>query len=214
MTMKCKYCNTENPNEARYCRRCGQELATNENPMEKWPNLDFRPVGIVSLKQYKSGRIFFFKLFRFISWGAGLLALYFIANAFGLFVEHRDSGLFSSLLDDFIFGTDYYVFLSLSLITFIISFFIIISMYKHCPRRRQEEELRKNVDYIQGTSFSSQTYLFFIKDNHWGCYNMKNFSIQIPAAYDFLEWREYGKLLNGKKDNISMIIDINGQPLK
>lgn len=212
--MKCKNCGTENNEDAKFCRGCGQDLSIKENPMDKWPNLDFRPVSIVSLKQYKSGRISFFKLFRFISWGAGLLALYLVANAFGFFVQYTDYGMRDTIFEIHVFGNDYEVFLTWTIITFIISFLITISLYKRCPKKRQEEELRKIVDYIQGLSFASKTYLFYIKDNHWGCYNMRNFSIQIPATYDFLEWREYGRLLNGRKDNKSIIIDINGQPLK
>lgn len=211
--MKCKNCGIENTNDAKFCRGCGQELSIKENPMDKWPNLDFKPVSIVSLKQYKSGRIFFFKLFRFISWGAGLLALYLIANAFGFLVWYTDYGMYN-VFDIRVFGTDYEVFLTLTSITFIVSFITTLSTYKRCPKKRHEAILKKDVDYIQGTSFASKTYLFFIKDNHWGCYNVKNFSIQIPAAYDFLEWREYGRLLNGKKNNIKLIIDINGQVLK
>lgn len=213
--MKCSNCGLENPYDAKFCRGCGQDLSIKENPMDKWPNLDFRPVSIVSLKQYKSGRIFFFKLFRFISWGVGLFALYLIANAFGFFVDYFNDGvMMSPLLDDPVFGRDYNIFLTLTAITFIISFLITISMYKRCPQKRQEKVFGKTVDYIQGPSFVSKTYLFFIKDHYWGCYNMKNFSIQIPATYEYLEWREYGRLLNGKKDDVSMIIDINGQPLK
>lgn len=212
--MKCKNCGIENTDDAKFCRGCGQDLSIKENPMDKWPNLDFRPVSIVSLKQYKSGRIFFFKWFRFISWGAGLLALYFFANYCGYFILDTDYGVRNYLFDVYIGSFDYWATLLTSSIVFTFAFIITISQFCKCPKKRHEKMLKEKVDYIQGSSFSSRTYLFYIKDNHWGCYNMKKFSIQIPAAYDFLEWREYGRLLNGKIDNKSIIIDINGQPLK
>ena len=218
MLMKCKNCGVENTNDAKFCRGCGQELLIYDNPMDKWPNHGFQPTSLVSLKQYKSISVFFFKLFRFISWGAGLFVSFFASNIYGFFVYDTEYDGYIShrnyLFDLRIGSSDFFGCLFSGFFVFIVAFLITILLYKRCPKKRHEAILKKDVDYIQGTSFSSKTYLFFIKDNLWGCYNMKNFSIQIPAAYEFLEWREYGRLLNGKKDNKSIIIDINGQPLK
>lgn len=188
--MKCRKCGAENPDDARYCRACGEALAGG-NAMERLADYHFVPVSIAQLRGVPKARLAWRLLFPFLlvvtfffvnaliwmalahifGWGAGLLCLVLIVKKGGL-------------LD------------------------------RSFPNRFKAAQLRKEADYIQSYKSSAEKFVFILKDDKFGVYDVEKFKVQIPPIYDELSWKEQKRLLYAAQGGRRYVIDIYGNELK
>lgn len=82
-------------------------------------------------------------------------------------------------------------------------------------------ELQEIADYIQDYNYTGLShgkknplYKFFVKNEKFGVLRVDDYSIQIPAQYDMLEWREKGRMLTATTPFGKCILDINGKVLQ
>ncbi len=69
------------------------------------------------------------------------------------------------------------------------------------------------MDYIQYSKNWRGRYLFIVKDNQFGLYDLRKLRIQIPTVYDQLWWQTEGAVLMGIKDGRNVLLDIYGHEL-
>lgn len=88
-----------------------------------------------------------------------------------------------------------------------------------CNNRIFFSSIKKKCDYYQDNTKNkkdekSLPYIIVVKDNKFGVMKAgKEDPFQIHPNYDYLSWRESGKLLNAKSNGESFVIDISGARL-
>ena len=98
-------------------------------------------------------------------------------------------------------------------------FFITAIVSKHPFRKafpqnkRQRKRNAQDMDYIQSPEKRRARYLFIVKDNQFGLYDLRKLRIQIPAVYDQLWWQTEGAVLMGIKNGRNVLLDIYGHEL-
>lgn len=109
------------------------------------------------------------------------------------------------------------LFFSISLALFLLTY--IICGY---PKRPKDmEPLSRYADYVQKYSYwgifrrrKAPKFVLFVKDGLFGILDVAHYKIFLPARYDYLDWREYGKYLDASFDDRNFLIDIHGNKLK
>ena len=195
--MKCNNCGCDNPDDAKYCRVCGNVLQL-ESFFEKLSELGFMPTTMITLKGSLGATLLLY-LLEFLFVIGCLMAIGGIVN----FFVRRDSG---------------FVFVALG--GFVCSFVIAYVSFKYklfdksFPNRYVKSELLKEADYIQLDFVNDDDYIFIVKNKKFGVYSVRRYEIQLPAIYDWLSWKIEGQILNVRQNGRQYIMDIYGNELK
>ena len=177
--MKCNNCGCDNPDDAKYCRVCGNVLQL-ESFFERLSELGFMPTTMITLKSSLGATLLLY-LLEFLFVIGCLMAIGGIVN----FFVRRDSG---------------FVFVALG--GFVCSFVIAYVSFKYklfdksFPNRYVKSELLKEADYIQLDFVNDDDYTFIVKNKKFGVYSVRRYEIQLPAIYDWLSWKIEGQILN------------------
>ena len=194
--MKCNNCGCDNPDDAKYCRVCGNVLQL-ESFFEKLSELGFMPTTMITLKGSLGATLLLYLLEFLFVIGCFMV----IAGIVNFFVR-RDSG---------------FVFVALG--GFVCSFVIAYVSFKYklfdksFPNRYVKSRLLKEADYIQ-LNFVNDDYAFIVKNKKFGVYSVRGYEIQLPAIYDWLSWKIEGQILNVRQNGRQYIMDIYGNELK
>ena len=194
--MKCNNCGCDNPDDAKYCRVCGNVLQL-ESFFERLSELGFMPTTMITLKGSLGATLLLYLLEILFIIGCFMV----IAGIVNFFVR-RDSG---------------FVFVALG--GFVCSFVIAYVSFKYklfdksFPNRYVKSELLKEADYIQ-LDFVNDDYAFIVKNKKFGVYSVRRYEIQLPAIYDWLSWKIEGQILNVQQNGRQYIMDIYGNELK
>ena len=195
--MKCNNCGCDNPDDAKYCRVCGNVLQL-ESFFERLSELGFMPTTMITLKSSLGATLLLY-LLEFLFVIGCLMAIGGIVN----FFVRRDSG-----------------FLFVALGGFVCSFVIAYVSFKYklfdksFPNRYVKSELLKEADYIQLDFVNDDDYTFIVKNKKFGVYSVRRYEIQLPAIYDWLSWKIEGQILNVQQNGRQYIMDIYGNELK
>lgn len=195
--MKCNNCGCDNPDDAKYCRVCGNVLQL-ESFFEKLSELGFMPTTMITLKGSLGATLLLYLLELLFIIGCFMV----IAGIVNFFVR-RDSG---------------FVFVALG--GFVCSFVIAYVSFKYklfdksFPNRYVKSELLKEADYIQLDFVNDDDYTFIVKNKKFGVYSVRRYEIQLPAIYDWLSWKIEGQILNVQQNGRQYIMDIYGNELK
>lgn len=194
--MKCNNCGCDNPDDAKYCRVCGNVLQL-ESFFERLSELGFMPTTMITLKGSLGATLLLYLLEILFIIGCFMV----IAGIVNFFVR-RDSG---------------FVFVALG--GFVCSFVIAYVSFKYklfdksFPNRYVKSRLLKEADYIQ-LDFVNDDYAFIVKNKKFGVYSVRRYEIQLPAIYDWLSWKIEGQILNVRQNGRQYIMDIYGNELK
>lgn len=194
--MKCNNCGCDNPDDAKYCRVCGNVLQL-ESFFERLSELGFMPTTMITLKSSLGATLLLYLLELLFIIGCFMV----IAGIVNFFVR-RDSG---------------FVFVALG--GFVCSFVIAYVSFKYklfdksFPNRYVKSRLLKEADYIQ-LNFVNDDYAFIVKNKKFGVYSVRGYEIQLPAIYDWLSWKIEGQILNVRQNGRQYIMDIYGNELK
>lgn len=194
--MKCNNCGCDNPDDAKYCRVCGNVLQL-ESFFERLSELGFMPTTMITLKS---------------SLGATLL-LYLLEFLFVIGCLMAIGGI----IVFFVQPLSVLVFFGLG--GFVCSFVIAYVSFKYklfdksFPNRYVKSRLLKEADYIQ-LDFVNDDYAFIVKNKKFGVYSVRRYEIQLPAIYDWLSWKIEGQILNVRQNGRQYIMDIYGNELK
>ena len=195
--MKCNNCGCDNPDDAKYCRVCGNVLQL-ESFFERLSELGFMPTTMITLKGSLGATLLLYLLEILFIIGCFMV----IAGIVNFFVR-RDSG---------------FVFVALG--GFVCSFVIAYVSFKYklfdksFPNRYVKSELLKEADYIQLDFVNDDDYAFIVKNKKFGVYSVRRYEIQLPAIYDWLSWKIEGQILNVRQNGRQYIMDIYGNELK
>ena len=195
--MKCNNCGCDNPDDAKYCRVCGNVLQL-ESFFERLSELGFIPTTMITLKG---------------SLGATLL-LYLLEILFIIGCLMAIGGI----IVFFVQALSVQVFFGLG--GFVCSFVIAYVSFKYklfdksFPNRYVKSELLKEADYIQVDFVNDDDYTFIVKNKKFGVYSVRRYEIQLPAIYDWLSWKIEGQILNVQQNGRQYIMDIYGNELK
>lgn len=195
--MKCNNCGCDNPDDAKYCRVCGNVLQL-ESFFERLSELGFMPTTMITLKGSLGATLLLYLLEILFIIGCFMV----IAGIVNFFVR-RDSG---------------FVFVALG--GFVCSFVIAYVSFKYklfdksFPNRYVKSELLKEADYIQLDFVNDDDYIFIVKNKKFGVYSVRRYEIQLPAIYDWLSWKIEGQILNVRQNGRQYIMDIYGNELK
>lgn len=195
--MKCNNCGCDNPDDAKYCRVCGNVLQL-ESFFERLSELGFIPTTMITLKGSLGATLLLYLLELLFIIGC----LMVIAGIVNFFVR-RDSG-----------------FVYVALGGFVCSFVIAYVSFKYklfdksFPNRYVKSRLLKETDYIQLDFVNDDDYAFIVKNKKFGVYSVRRYEIQLPAIYDWLSWKIEGQILNVQQNGRQYIMDIYGNELK
>lgn len=195
--MKCNNCGCDNPDDAKYCRVCGNVLQL-ESFFERLSELGFMPTTMITLKSSLGATLLLYLLELLFIIGC----LMVIAGIVNFFVR-RDSG-----------------FVYVALGGFVCSFVIAYVSFKYklfdksFPNRYVKSRLLKETDYIQLDFVNDDDYAFIVKNKKFGVYSVRRYEIQLPAIYDWLSWKIEGQILNVRQNGRQYIMDIYGNELK
>ena len=159
----CENCNTVNPNDAKFCRSCGEGLLS-------VPPVEWRETSEIKLSRGKD-----------IIWSILLLPLMFV-----LFVVVA-GGLtgfgywdYPSWIHEGIF----YVYLAVWIITFFIVFINVVTRGK-----RKKNQLCSIASAIENSQRNDR---YLTKAGKYGLYDWKKRKVLLPVEYDALESMDYG----------------------
>ncbi len=195
--MKCNNCGCDNPDDAKYCRVCGNVLQL-ESFFEKLSELGFMPTTMITLKGSLGATLLLYLLELLFIIGY----LMVIAGIVNFFVR-RDSGFVFVALGGFV-------------CSFVIAYvsFKCKLLDKSFPNRYVKSRLLKETDYIQLDFVNDDDYAFIVKNKKFGVYSVRRYEIQLPAIYDWLSWKIEGQILNVRQNGRQYIMDIYGNELK
>jgi len=195
--MKCNNCGCDNPDDAKYCRVCGNVLKL-ESFFEKLSELGFMPTTMITLKGSLGATLLLYLLELLFIIGC----LMVIAGIVNFFVR-RDSGFVYVALGGFV-------------CSFVIAYvsFKCKLLDKSFPNRYVKSRLLKETDYIQLDFVNDDDYAFIVKNKKFGVYSVRRYEIQLPAIYDWLSWKIEGQILNVRQNGRQYIMDIYGNELK
>ena len=193
--MRCRKCGAESPENAKFCRGCGEVLNVNFIDAHS----DYAPATLYSWRNpFKYVKLFFKLLF--------LLGLFF--TVYLAIYEFIDIKYYSN---------EYNIFKFISM--FIVGGVLLIASVfgvNYCRKRilPKDYKLSDVADYVKRYNYFSNRYTFYVKDGKYGLLDVRKFKVHFPAEYDMMEWREFNKLLVVIKGNRQYIIDIFGNELK
>lgn len=195
--MKCNNCGCDNPDDAKYCRVCGNVLQL-ESFFERLSELGFMPTTMITLKGSLGATLLLYLLELLFIIGC----LMVIAGIVNFFVR-RDSGFVYVALGGFV-------------CSFVIAYvsFKCKLLDKSFPNRYVKSRLLKETDYIQLDFVNDDDYAFIVKNKKFGVYSVRRYEIQLPAIYDWLSWKIEGQILNVRQNGRQYIMDIYGNELK
>jgi hypothetical protein len=195
--MKCNNCGCDNPDDAKYCRVCGNVLQL-ESFFERLSELGFMPTTMITLKSSLGATLLLYLLELLFIIGC----LMVIAGIVNFFVR-RDSGFVYVALGGFV-------------CSFVIAYvsFKCKLLDKSFPNRYVKSRLLKETDYIQLDFVNDDDYAFIVKNKKFGVYSVRRYEIQLPAIYDWLSWKIEGQILNVRQNGRQYIMDIYGNELK
>ena len=195
--MKCNNCGCDNPDDAKYCRVCGNVLQL-ESFFERLSELGFMPTTMITLKSSLGATLLLYLLELLFIIGC----LMVIAGIVNFFVR-RDSGFVFVALGGFV-------------CSFVIAYvsFKCKLLDKSFPNRYVKSRLLKETDYIQLDFVNDDDYAFIVKNKKFGVYSVRRYEIQLPAIYDWLSWKIEGQILNVRQNGRQYIMDIYGNELK
>ncbi len=189
--MKCRYCDTENFDNAQFCRVCGKPLERKELTLrERYPEYSFEPTSVTKVKGSSSWWILIVIL--------GIALLISLFYTIGLLIE----GGIASDTEEMAIGA-----------CCIIPDIIIGVLFKKTYQKTMALDLSSQYNYIEGRH-DKTPYRFVIKDSKFGVFNVKTRKIQIPCAYEYLKWKSQDKILLATMDGTTFEIDIFGNRLK
>lgn len=182
-------------------RQKDEGVIVEDNLMDRFPELKLKPSCF--LRVFKGSEDDPKKAYRNrVRCYTAILGLLYISTVLILFENNGDEYL-----------------LNLLVALLIVLFFIFtpsIALVIHWVQLRRNLVLSKFTDYCQlnEKGYVIETpYLLVAKGSKFGIWNHKKSSFQIRPEYDYLEWREYGKLLKATKDGKVFTIDIYGRKL-
>ena len=198
--MKCPNCNTENRDNAMFCRNCGNILEENTISIrEQFPEYDFIPT---TMKKVNSRSYWWVKIVMLL-----VLLITIIVVSITLIMFGTDGFSYYPWLDPG-HRTQFYI----GCFCLIPAIFVVFSI-KRIYCKNTQIDVSSIVDYIEGRKESS-IYKFVVKDSKFGLYNLKTMSFQIPCEFDYLSWLTTNKILKASIDGRQYEIDINGNKLK
>ena len=265
--MKCRKCNAENPDDAKYCRACGERLPQG-NAMERLAGYHFVPVSIGQLKGAPEARGGMSLVFPFL-----LVVTFFFVHALlsmafpSVWEWRRDqpyervcinrtcasvdfevsdlTGMYGASFGHYYYdvaGTcpehgaydatecervrlevmrEYNGVCMTHIFGWgvgLLCLVLIVTkgglMERSFPNRFKMAQLRKEADYIQSYKSSAEKFVFILKDDKFGVYDVKKFKVRIPPIYDELSWKEQKRLLYATQGGRRYVIDIYGNELK
>lgn len=201
--MKCNKCSVENPDGAKFCRSCGNILPDVGTVMELYPEYNLIPTTIFKLKPYMMYTIFFV-LFSILYL---FFALYAFVGGISMFVYEQWHG----------HNEECYLFLGVGgLIALIIYYAIWLKKeYLLSPNHYRKRKKRLfEYDYIQSYTSRREQYVFIVKNQQFGLYDVKRIKIQLMPDYELLSWKTKGEILNATKNGRQFLIDVYGNELR
>lgn len=189
--MKCRYCNEENLDGAKFCRVCGKPFEERELTIrDRFPEYSFEPTSVTKIKGSP--------------WWMVLVVINCIALLFFLFctIGNLLYGISHEHSEDMVVG-------AIMLIPDVIFFVILRKIYS----KTKAVDVSSQYDYIQGGK-ASNLYRFVIKDSKFGVINVKTKKSQIPCEYEYLQWKSVNRILLATRDGSTFEIDILGNRLK
>ena len=172
-------CEAENPENAKFCRLCGNPLSTSEDDYTpgEFPDIDLRPVAVKPIRFVNAAERISSILLPFL-----LIFLYF---------------LFGRFKDDFIaaFGRDFYASVSIGGIIF--SFFIFSLCITGLMHYGKYSSYSDNADYIEEKYFMLKLKRI-AKNKKLGLFDFKNKSILLNPEYDSITKFDEKHILLGK----------------
>ena len=95
--MKCQHCNTVNPDDAKYCRVCGNVL-TAGTVLDRFPNLGLIPISLLKLRSSFWAGLVLCVLILPLAYGCflgfgGIIMLFVEGKIFNLFISFSYEGL-------------------------------------------------------------------------------------------------------------------------
>lgn len=179
----------------------GEEICAT-NLMDKFPELNLRPSSL--LQEIKGdSKSFYRKRIKV------LIPISFILLFSPLIIFYSIEGKIQYIEE----------WLSMLFVGVCLCFLIILACIATWRDKIIYSDIKKKFDYYQDNTKNkkdtkSAPYLIVVKGNKFGVLKMgKESSVQIQQSYDYLSWRESGKLLNAKSNGESFIIDISGARL-
>lgn len=196
--MKCKYCQAENQNDAKFCYSCGKPL---EEDLDWWKALGMVPVSQYSFKPSYASMFFMVITITPIT----LLSLL----CFGIFM----GDIISSGHND----------KSENAIIPIIGAILIAILYNIFKNKVFVNKIRKkrkellDTDFIQSYN-EDERYVIIARGNRtchkYGLFDVKKIRLIIPPIYEELNWIQKNKMLSAIKNGVKLMIDINGNEYK
>lgn len=198
--MRCYYCNTENQNDAKFCRSCGKPFPVED--VDWWKSLKMIPVSQYCFRPSLTSVFFMVITITPIL----LLSLLCFVIFMGDIIT---SGHNDKVENAFVP---------------IIGAILIVVLYNWFKNKVLVNKVRKSrkelldTDFIQTYNNKDETFVFIARGNStchkFGLFDLKKVRLIIPPLYEELKWAEKDKMLSAIKNGVKMMIDINGNEFK
>ena len=185
--MRCIKCGAESPENAKFCRGCGEALNVNFIDAHS----DYAPATRYNWRNP----------FKYIG---RLLRLLFMLLLITIIIVV----IINVQFEGFWFEVDNLGFIPVGII---LIWGVIYSRKRMLPK---DYKLSDVADYVKRYNYFSNRYTFYVKDGKYGLLDVRKFKVHFPAEYDMMEWRVFNKLLVVTKGNRQYMIDILGNELK
>lgn len=195
--IKCDFCNTLNPLDSKYCRKCGSSFIEkdDENLLDNCVK-DF--VVCPNWKKPYTGFVL------------RLLGIFLVSVLFGFVVS-----LF--LIEQVNADEDWSFFFGFVVIVVCVCVGVHFAK-KQMPNTKEAAAYSETVDMLErycylGVKYSRKKpkYCIFAKNNKLGLLDVSNYKVAILAKYDCMKWHEEQKLLTVVVGKSSSIIDVKGR---
>lgn len=175
-----------------------------DNVMLRFPQYGFVPVNIIWIRPN-----YWIRLIIIVATTLLLLALIPLVIAMTDFSEGK------SHTGETLSASFFMLFIMFGLFPFLITAIACRHPFRKAfPRnKRRRKKMALYMDYIQYSKNWRGRYLFIVKDNQFGLYDLRKLRIQIPTVYDQLWWQTEGAVLMGIKDGRNVLLDIYGHEL-
>lgn len=202
MTKKCVNCNTENPSQAVYCRRCGlsfeQKTATSDE-LKAIQLLTNKWKKYTQWKRPITGFVLRCIVFAFLSLALACLT--------GLVLERLSNDLYLQVIGAIIVG------LALLIIGIIIN-------RKQLPTKKEKESFSLIYDKIEPYYYTGihhsrkrKLYKIFLKGEKMGLLDVSNYKIAIKPHYSSMKWKKKQSILTVILNNDTFDINTKGEYL-
>lgn len=197
---KCDYCNTENPSEATFCRKCGLPFECRTVSNEDLERIKVHTQKWKTFPQWKRPITGF--VIRCI-FSACLSIVFSCLTGFVLFNMGQDT-------------TTQIV--SACIVGFLLFIICVSVCRKQLPTKQEKDIFISIYDkiepyYYTGIRHSRKRtfYKIFVKDGKMGVIDVCNYKIAIPPHYTFIKWKNKHSSLTVSLNNDTFDINVNGE---